>query len=51
MSPVPAAAAITARARAIVPVRLFGRTAPVELLRPLAATYDLAIVEDAAQAQ
>ncbi len=51
IDPDAAAAAITARTRAIVPVHLFGQTAPVELLRPLAAKYDLAIVEDAAQAQ
>ncbi|MFD6176660.1 MULTISPECIES: DegT/DnrJ/EryC1/StrS family aminotransferase [unclassified Isoptericola] len=45
------AAAVTSRTRAVVPVHLYGQTAPVEALRPLAARHDLAIVEDAAQAQ
>lgn len=44
-------AAITDRTRALVPVHLFGQTAPVELLRPLAERHGLAIVEDTAQAQ
>ncbi|ACZ31714.1 DegT/DnrJ/EryC1/StrS aminotransferase [Xylanimonas cellulosilytica DSM 15894] len=43
--------AITARTRAIVPVHLYGQTAPVEALRPLADRYGLKIVEDAAQSQ
>lgn len=44
-------AAITDRTRAIVPVHLFGQTAPVELIAQIAAKHDLAIVEDAAQSQ
>lgn len=44
-------AAVTPRTRVIVPVHLFGQTAPVELIAPIAAKYDLVIVEDAAQSQ
>lgn len=43
--------AITPRTRAIVPVHLFGQTAPVEQLAELAEQFDVAIVEDAAQSQ
>lgn len=43
--------AITRRTRAIVPVHLFGQTAPIETLLDLADTYDIAVVEDAAQSQ
>ncbi|MET0468536.1 MAG: DegT/DnrJ/EryC1/StrS family aminotransferase [Aeromicrobium sp.] len=43
--------ALTDRTRAIVPVHLFGQTAPVELLRPVAERHGLTIVEDTAQAQ
>ena len=43
--------AITSRTKAIVPVHLFGQIAPMEKLLDLAEAYDLAIVEDAAQAQ
>ncbi|MBN9170744.1 MAG: DegT/DnrJ/EryC1/StrS family aminotransferase, partial [Microbacterium sp.] len=35
----------------VVPVHLFGQTAPVEALAPLAARRGIAIVEDAAQSQ
>lgn len=45
------AAAITPRTRAIVPVHLYGQTAPVAPLRALAARHGLSIVEDAAQSQ
>lgn len=44
-------AAITKRTRAIVPVHIFGQTAPVEALREMARKHDLAIIEDAAQSQ
>jgi len=42
--------AITARTTAIVPVHLFGQTAPMERVGKLAEEYGLAVVEDAAQA-
>ncbi len=45
-----AAAAVTARTRAVLPVHLYGQTAPVEQLRALLPER-VAIVEDAAQAQ
>jgi dTDP-4-amino-4,6-dideoxygalactose transaminase len=43
--------AITTQTKAIVPVHLFGQTAPMEKLLDLAEAYDIAIVEDAAQSQ
>ena len=43
--------AITERTRALVPVHLFGQTAPVEALVAIAEKHGLTIVEDAAQAQ
>ncbi|MFC5931591.1 DegT/DnrJ/EryC1/StrS family aminotransferase [Cryobacterium melibiosiphilum] len=43
--------AITARTRAIVPVHLYGQTAPMEELNSIAERYGLEIVEDAAQSQ
>ena len=51
LDPASAAAAVTDRTAAIVPVHLFGQTAPVESLTPLAAAVGAVIVEDAAQAQ
>ncbi|MBO0906785.1 DegT/DnrJ/EryC1/StrS family aminotransferase [Arthrobacter sunyaminii] len=45
------AAAAGPRTQAIVPVHLFGQMAPMELLAPIAARWDAALVEDAAQAQ
>lgn len=44
-------AAITERTRVIVPVHLFGQTAPVERITPIAERHGLVVVEDAAQAQ
>ena len=44
-------AAITPRTRAVAPVHLYGQTAPMDALAPLAERHGLAIVEDAAQSQ
>lgn len=44
-------AAITERTRVIVPVHLFGQTAPVERILPIADKHGLIVVEDAAQSQ
>jgi dTDP-4-amino-4,6-dideoxygalactose transaminase len=44
-------AAVTPRTRAIIPVHIFGQTAAVEELEPIAAKHDLVIIEDAAQSQ
>ncbi|WP_295014267.1 DegT/DnrJ/EryC1/StrS aminotransferase family protein [uncultured Microbacterium sp.] len=44
-------AAITPRTRVIVPVHLFGQTAEVERIAPIAERHGLVIVEDAAQSQ
>ena len=46
-----AAAAVTKRTRAIIPVHLYGQAAPVERLMPLAEESGARIVEDAAQSQ
>ena len=43
--------AITERTRVIAPVHLFGQTAPVELILPIAEKHGLVVVEDAAQSQ
>lgn len=45
------AAAVTERTRAIMPVHLYGQSAFIEALEPIATTHGLAIIEDAAQAQ
>lgn len=45
------AAAITPRTRVIVPVHLYGQTAPVEDLLAMADKHGIAVVEDAAQSQ
>lgn len=44
-------AAITERTRVIAPVHLFGQTAPVERLLPIADRHGIVVVEDAAQSQ
>jgi dTDP-4-amino-4,6-dideoxygalactose transaminase len=41
--------AITTRTKAIVPVHLFGQTAPMEWIAELSEAYGVSIVEDAAQ--
>ncbi|MFG6404027.1 DegT/DnrJ/EryC1/StrS family aminotransferase [Microbacterium sp. P04] len=51
VDPAAVEAAITPRTRAIVAVHLFGQTAPMDELVPLAARYGIPLVEDAAQAQ
>ncbi|AWB96308.1 erythromycin biosynthesis sensory transduction protein eryC1 [Agromyces badenianii] len=51
IDPAAVEAAVTARTRAIIPVHLYGQTAPVEALAPIAARHGLVIVEDAAQSQ
>lgn len=43
-------AAITPRTRAIIPVHLYGRPAPVDRIRALAQRHGIKILEDAAQA-
>ena len=45
------AAAVTSRTQAIVPVHLFGQTAFVERLVPIAQSCGAVIIEDAAQSQ
>lgn len=51
IDPAKVEAAVTDRTRAIVPVHLFGQTAPVEKLLPIAESAGAVIVEDAAQSQ
>lgn len=51
IDPVAVAAAVGPKTRAIVPVHLFGQTAPVEQLVEIANASGAVIVEDAAQSQ
>ncbi|MGX1163224.1 dTDP-4-amino-4,6-dideoxygalactose transaminase [Arthrobacter sp. SLBN-100] len=51
MDPSAVAAAVTSRTQAIVPVHLFGQTAFVERLVPIADACGAVIIEDAAQSQ
>ena len=51
IDPAKVAAAMTTRTQAIVPVHLFGQVAPVELIKEIARTHQIAVVEDAAQSQ
>ena len=50
LDPDAAAAAVTPRTRAILPVHLYGQAADMRALERVAARHDLAIVEDACQA-
>ncbi|HSU47042.1 MAG TPA: DegT/DnrJ/EryC1/StrS family aminotransferase [Arthrobacter sp.] len=51
IDPEAVAAAVTSRTQAIVPVHLFGQTAFVERLAPIAEFCGAVIIEDAAQSQ
>ncbi len=50
IDPEAAAAAVTSRTRAIMPVQLNGRTCDMDALQAIADRHDLVIIEDAAQA-
>lgn len=50
MDPAAAAAAVTSRTRAMIPVHLYGHPAAMERLQPLADAHGIAVLEDAAQA-
>ena len=51
LDPNATAAAITSRTRALLPVHLYGQAADMRPFEALAARHNLALVEDAAQAQ
>jgi dTDP-4-amino-4,6-dideoxygalactose transaminase len=51
MDPDAVEAAITTRTKAIVPVHLFGQTAPIDRIAPIAEKHELVLIEDAAQSQ
>ncbi|GAA4140870.1 DegT/DnrJ/EryC1/StrS family aminotransferase [Leifsonia shinshuensis] len=51
LDPAAAAAAVTSRTQAVVPVHLFGQVAPVGALRRALGSSDVPIVEDGAQSQ
>jgi dTDP-4-amino-4,6-dideoxygalactose transaminase len=50
LDPVAAAAAVTERTRAVMPVHLFGQMAEMESFRAMGGEHGIAILEDAAQA-
>ncbi|MFN2323942.1 MAG: DegT/DnrJ/EryC1/StrS family aminotransferase, partial [Trueperaceae bacterium] len=50
LDPAAAAAAVTPRTRALLPVHLYGEVAPMTVLRHLADAHGLFVIEDAAQA-
>lgn len=50
LDPVDVARRLTPRTKALIPVHLFGQTADLDALLPLARTHQLAVIEDAAQA-
>jgi dTDP-4-amino-4,6-dideoxygalactose transaminase len=50
MDPASAAARVTSRTRALLPVHLYGQTAEMDVLGDLARRHGLALVEDCAQA-
>ncbi|RJP41688.1 MAG: DegT/DnrJ/EryC1/StrS family aminotransferase [Phycisphaerales bacterium] len=50
MDPARAAAAVTPRTKAIVPVHLFGQCAEMDALNTIAREHGLVVIEDAAQA-
>lgn len=51
LSPGALAAAITKRTKAILPVHLFGRPAPMAAISAIAGRYGLPVIEDCAQSQ
>ena len=50
IDPAEVEATITSRAKAIIPVHLYGLTADMDPILEVAKDYDLAVIEDAAQA-
>ena len=50
LDPAAAAAAVTPRTRALLPVHLYGQAADMRALEQVAATHHLALIEDACQA-
>jgi dTDP-4-amino-4,6-dideoxygalactose transaminase len=50
IDPAAAAAAVTPRTRALLPVHLYGQAADMHALEQVAATHQLALIEDACQA-
>lgn len=50
LDPAAVEAAITSRTRALIPVHLFGSTAPMDELQEIAARHGLQVIEDACQA-